>query len=335
MQRPIRKAVFPVAGLGTRFLPATKAMPKEMLTIVDRPLIQIVVDEAREAGIEHLIFVTGRNKSVIEDHFDKQYELESTLRKRGKSIELDLLEQDLPAAGQTSFTRQQEPLGLGHAIWCARNLIGDEPFAVLLPDMIMKAETGCLKQMVDVYHERGGGNVLAVEETAWEQVHRYGVVSPKDWQDNHFIIDGMVEKPSRDKAPSNLIISGRYILQPEIFAEIEKQQPGAGGEIQITDAMIRLMATQPFHGLKYKGTTYDCGDKIGFLSANVAFALEHEILGPAFRMALEQNIAAHGGFLTWGKSQSLTDILDLLKREAPATEVEVLEAEPELLSESA
>ena len=335
MQRPIRKAVFPVAGLGTRFLPATKAMPKEMLTIVDRPLIQIVVDEAREAGIEHLIFVTGRNKSVIEDHFDKQYELESTLRKRGKSIELDLLEQDLPAAGQTSFTRQQEPLGLGHAIWCARNLIGNEPFAVLLPDMIMKAETGCLKQMVDVYHERGGGNVLAVEETAWEQVHRYGIVSPKDWQDNHFMIDGMVEKPSRDKAPSNLIISGRYILQPEIFAEIEKQQPGAGGEIQITDAMIRLMATQPFHGLKYKGTTYDCGDKIGFLSANVAFALEHEVLGPAFRMALEQNIAAHGGFLTWGKSQSLTDILDLLKREAPVSEAEATETQPELLSESA
>jgi UTP--glucose-1-phosphate uridylyltransferase len=335
MQRHIRKAVFPVAGLGTRFLPATKAMPKEMLTIVDRPLIQIVVDEAREAGIEHLIFVTGRNKSVIEDHFDKQYELESTLRKRGKSIELDLLEQDLPAAGQTSFTRQQEPLGLGHAIWCARNLIGNEPFAVLLPDMIMKAETGCLKQMVDVYHERGGGNVLAVEETAWEQVHRYGIVSPKDWQDNHFMIDGMVEKPSRDKAPSNLIISGRYILQPEIFAEIEKQEPGSGGEIQITDAMIRLMATQPFHGLKYKGVTYDCGDKIGFLSANVAFALEHEVLGPAFRMALEQNIAAHGGFLTWGKSQSLTDILDLLKREAPAVEAEVAEAEPILLSESA
>jgi UTP--glucose-1-phosphate uridylyltransferase len=213
-------------------------------------------------------------------------------------------------------------LGLGHAIWCARNLIGDEPFAVLLPDMIMKAETGCLKQMVDVYHERGGGNVLAVEETAWEQVHRYGIVSPRDWQDNHFMIDGMVEKPSRENAPSNLIISGRYILQPEIFAEIEEQKPGAGGEIQITDAMIRLMATQPFHGLKYKGTTYDCGDKIGFLTANVAFALEHEVLGPAFRMALEQNIAAHGGFLTWGKSQSLTDILDLLKRDAPVAEVQ-------------
>jgi UTP--glucose-1-phosphate uridylyltransferase len=320
MQRPIRKAVFPVAGLGTRFLPATKAMPKEMLTVVDRPLIQIVVDEAREAGIEHLIFVTGRNKSVIEDHFDKQYELESTLRKRGKSIELDMLEEDLPSAGQASFTRQQEPLGLGHAIWCARNLVGNEPFAVLLPDMIMKAEPGCLKQMVDVYNERGGGNVLAVEETAWENVHRYGIVSPTDWQDNHFTINGMIEKPKRDVAPSNLIISGRYILQPEIFAEIEKQEPGTGGEIQITDAMIRLMAKQPFHGLKYKGTTYDCGDKIGFLSANVAFALEHEALGPAFRLALEQTIATHGGFLRWSSSPSLTEMLDILKRtqdEAP------------------
>jgi UTP--glucose-1-phosphate uridylyltransferase len=297
--RPIRKAVFPVAGLGTRFLPATKAMPKEMLTVVDRPLIQIVVDEAREAGIEHLIFVTGRNKSVIEDHFDKQYELESTLRKRGKSIELDLLEQDLPSAGQASFTRQQEPLGLGHAIWCARNLVGNEPFAVLLPDMIMKAEPGCLKQMVEVYNERGGGNVLAVEETAWENVHRYGIVSPTDWQDNHFTINGMIEKPKRDVAPSNLIISGRYILQPEIFAEIEKQEPGTGGEIQITDAMIRLMATQPFHGLKYKGTTYDCGDKIGFLSANVAFALEHESLGSDFKRALQELCKTAGGILKW------------------------------------
>jgi UTP--glucose-1-phosphate uridylyltransferase len=314
MQRPIRKAVFPVAGLGTRFLPATKAMPKEMLTVVDRPLIQIVVDEAREAGIEHLIFVTGRNKSVIEDHFDKQYELESTLRKRGKSIELELLEQDLPSAGQASFTRQQEPLGLGHAIWCARNLVGNEPFAVLLPDMIMKAETGCLKQMVEVYNERGGGNVLAVEETAWDHVHRYGIVAPTNWQDNHFTINGMVEKPKREQAPSNLIISGRYILQPEIFAEIEKQEPGAGGEIQITDAMIRLMATQPFHGLKYEGTTYDCGDKIGFLSANVAFALEHEVLGPAFRLALEQTIAMRGGYLSWNKSPSLAEVLEILKR---------------------
>jgi UTP--glucose-1-phosphate uridylyltransferase len=315
MQHPIRKAIFPVAGLGTRFLPATKAMPKEMLTVVDRPLIQIVVDEAREAGIEHLIFVTGRNKSVIEDHFDKQYELESTLRKRGKSVELDLLEQDLPAAGQTSFTRQQEPLGLGHAIWCARNLVGHEPFAVLLPDMIMKAEPGCLKQMVDVYHERGGGNVLAVEETAWEHVHRYGIVAADNWQDNHFTITSMVEKPKREAAPSNLIISGRYILQPEIFAEIEKQEAGAGGEIQITDAMIRLMGYQPFHGLKYRGTTYDCGDKIGFLSANVAFALEHDTLGPQFRTALEQTIATHGGFLRWDSSPTLANVLDLLRKQ--------------------
>lgn len=311
---PIRKAVFPVAGLGTRFLPATKAMPKEMLTIVDRPLIQIVVDEAKEAGIEHFIFVTGRNKSLIEDHFDKQYELESTLRKRGKSIELDILEQDLPGAGQASFTRQQEPLGLGHAVWCARNLVGNEPFAVVLPDMIMQAAPGCLKQMVDVYHERGGGNVIAVEETSWDQVHRYGVVGGDDWQDNHFMINAMVEKPKRDVAPSNLIISGRYILQPEIFAEIEHQEPGAGGEIQITDAMIRLMAQQPFHGLKFNGTTYDCGDKVGFLTANVALALEREDLGPAFRLMLEKTIAKHGGFLRWDSSPSLADVLAKLRQ---------------------
>jgi UTP--glucose-1-phosphate uridylyltransferase len=320
MQRPIRKAIFPVAGLGTRFLPATKAMPKEMLTVVDRPLIQIVVDEAREAGIEHLIFVTGRNKSVIEDHFDKQYELESTLRKRGKSVELTLLEEDLPAAGQTSFTRQQEPLGLGHAIWCARHLVGNEPFAVLLPDMIMKASPGCLSQMVDAYEQRGGGNVIAVEEVPMEQVHRYGVVGATDWQNNHFTISEMVEKP-KSNPPSNLIISGRYILQPEIFAEIEKQEPGAGGEIQITDAMIRLSASQPFHGVKYEGVTYDCGDKIGFLSANVAFALEHETLSPAFRVALEEVILAHGGFLRWEKSKSLAETLELLKAADDSGEV--------------
>lgn len=299
MQRPIRKAVFPVAGLGTRFLPATKAMPKEMLTVVDRPLIQIVVDEAREAGIEHLIFVTGRNKSVIEDHFDKQYELESTLRKRGKSKELELLEQDLPGAGQTSFTRQQEPLGLGHAVWCARNLVGDEPFAVMLPDMIMKAEPGCLAQMVKVYNARGGGNIIAVEEAPWEHVHRYGVVGAKDWEHNHFSISAMVEKPKREDAPSNLIISGRYILQPEIFAEIEKQQPGAGGEIQITDAMKRLMTVQPFHGLKFDGKTYDCGDKVGFLAANVAYGLDRADLGVGFREALTEIISASGGHVSW------------------------------------
>jgi len=287
MPRPIKKAVFPVAGLGTRFLPATKAMPKEMLTVVDRPVIQLAVDEARDAGIEHFVFVTGRNKGVIEDHFDKQYELEDTLRNRGKSQALEELEKELPGAGQTSFTRQQEPKGLGHAVWCARDIVGNEPFALLLPDMVMHAKPGCLRQMMDIYNRRGG-NGIAVEEVPWEQVHRYGVVGAKDWKDNAFTIDGMVEKPPRDKAPSNLIISGRYILQPEIFGEIEKQKPGAGGEIQITDAMIRLMAAQDFWGLKYKGTTYDCGDKVGFLSANVALALERPDIGPDFRAALKK-----------------------------------------------
>jgi UTP--glucose-1-phosphate uridylyltransferase len=319
--KPIKKAVFPVAGLGTRFLPATKAMPKEMLTVVDKPLIQIVVEEAREAGIEHLIFVTGRNKGVIEDHFDKQYELESTLRRRGKSIELEILEEDLPAAGQTSFTRQQEPLGLGHAIWCARNLVGHEPFAVLLPDMIMKASPSCLSQMVEAYHERGGGNVIAVEETDWDQVHRYGVVGAKDWHNNNFTIDAMVEKPKREVAPSNLIISGRYILQPEIFAEIEKQKPGAGGEIQITDAMINLMQSQAFHGVKFNGKTYDCGDKLGFLAANVAFALEREDLGPAFRQVLQDVVSSHNGFLSWEPSSELNSILRELKGDFPQEEL--------------
>ena len=286
MARRISKAVFPVAGLGTRFLPATKAVPKEMLTIVDRPVIQLAVDEAREAGIEHFVFVTGRNKSVIEDHFDKQYELEDTLRRRGKTAELEALSRDLPQAGQTSFTRQQEPLGLGHAVWCARSIVGDEPFALLLPDMFIHAKRGCLRQMMDVYEAQGGGNVIAVEEVPWEHVHRYGVVKPGQWIGNAFPIEGMVEKPKREAAPSNLIISGRYILQPEIFAEIEKQEPGAGGEIQITDAMIRLQAQQKFWGLKFEGKTYDCGDKVGFLAANVALGLERPDIGPAFRKAL-------------------------------------------------
>ena len=297
--RPIKTAVFPVAGLGTRFLPATKAMPKEMLTVVDKPLIQMVVEEAKSAGVEHFVFITGRNKSVIEDHFDKQYELESTLRKRGKSLQLSTLEEDLPGAGQTSFTRQQQPLGLGHAIWCARHLVGNEPFAVLLPDMIIKAEPGCLKQMVEVYNQRGGGNVIAVEEVPLEKVDRYGVVGAEDWQGNHFSIDTMVEKPQPKDAPSNLIISGRYILQPEIFAEIEQLKPGSGGEIQITDAMIALSAKQKFYGLRFDGKTYDCGDKVGFLSANVAFALEREDLNADFRASLKAIIARHGGTLNW------------------------------------
>jgi UTP--glucose-1-phosphate uridylyltransferase len=296
MVRQIKTAVFPVAGLGTRFLPATKAMPKEMLTVVDRPVIQLAVDEAREAGIEHFVFVTGRNKGVIEDHFDRQYELEATLQGRGKTAELAMLMKDLPDAGQSSFTRQQGPLGLGHAVWCARNLVGNEPFALLLPDMVMHARPGCLKQMIEVYNSHGGGNVVAVEEVPWDQVNRYGVVGARDWKGNAFVIDGMVEKPrKREDAPSNLIISGRYILQPEIFAEIEKQEPGAGGEIQITDAMIRLMNQQPFHGVKYKGTTYDCGDKIGFLAANVALALDRDDLAAGFRAALKRILDERGG----------------------------------------
>ena len=286
MQRPIRKAVFPVAGLGTRFLPATKAIPKEMLTIVDRPVIELAVAEAREAGIDHFIFVTGRGKSAIEDHFDKQYELEDTLARRGKIKELELLSASLPAAGKTSFTRQQEPLGLGHAVACARDIVGDEPFALLLPDMFIHAKTGCLKQMMELYQETGS-NIIAVEDVPWEQVQRYGVVAKGADHGKGFEITGMVEKPKREEAPSNLIISGRYILSPKIFAEIENQPPGAGGEIQLTDAMIRLMQQEAFHGLQFEGTTYDCGDKLGFLTANAALGLAHPELGPQFREILK------------------------------------------------
>ena len=273
MARRVRKAVFPVAGLGTRFLPATKAMPKEMLTVVDRPLIQLVVDEAREAGIEHFIFVTGRNKSVIEDHFDSVYELEQVLAERGKTAELEELRKDLPAAGSTSFTRQQEPLGLGHAVWCARDLVGEEPFALLLPDVLVQTEgKGCLAQMLDAYEGRGG-NIIAVEPVPEDQVKNYGVVSIGKGDGRVFPIDGMVEKPKPGTEPSNLTILGRYILQPEIFALLEGQERGAGGEIQITDAMLALLKQQPFYALKYEGRTFDCGSKPGFLAANLAYAL--------------------------------------------------------------
>jgi UTP--glucose-1-phosphate uridylyltransferase len=295
---PIRKAVFPVAGLGTRFLPATKAMPKEMLTVVDRPLIQIAVDEAREAGIDHFIFVTGRNKGVIEDHFDKQYELESTLRGRKKLAELGLLERDLPAAGETSFTRQQEPLGLGHAIWCARKIVGREPFAVLLPDVIMHAKPGCLSQMVAAYNDLGD-NIIAAERVPWEDVSRYGVLGEEKRVGNRFKISRMEEKPTREKAPSNLIISGRYILQPEIFDALDKLKPGAGNEIQITDAMASLLEEQNFFGLEYEGTTYDCGDKVGYLAANVALGLEREDLSAKFKVALSRVVSAKRGRIEW------------------------------------
>ncbi|MTI17561.1 UTP--glucose-1-phosphate uridylyltransferase GalU [Rhodobacteraceae bacterium RKSG542] len=288
MTKRIRKAVLPVAGLGTRFLPATKAVPKEMLTVVDRPIIQYVVDEARAAGIEHIVFVTGRNKHVIEDHFDIAYELEETLNTRGKEEALGLLEKFRPEAGTTSFTRQQAPLGLGHAVWCARDLIGNEPFAVLLPDMVMKSEPGCLAQMVQTY-EAHGGNVISVEEVPWDQTHKYGVVVKGDtFADGSFPITGMVEKPAQGTAPSNLYINGRYILQPEIFDLLEKQEKGAGGEIQLTDAMLSLMQQQNFFGVEFKGDTYDCGSKAGFLMANIAFALENEELSEEIRPLLQK-----------------------------------------------
>jgi UTP--glucose-1-phosphate uridylyltransferase len=285
--KPIRKAVFPVAGLGTRFLPATKAIPKEMLTVVDRPAIQIVVDEAREAGIEHFIFVTGRNKGAIEEHFDKQFELEATLRARGnKTKELEQLAACQPAAGETSFTRQQEPLGLGHAVWCARELVGDEPFALMLPDMLHQGSRGCLAGMMDVYKESGGGNVIAVSEVPREQVHQYGIVGVGETSGTGFRITSMVEKPKAADAPSNYMISGRYILQPEIFGLLAKQTAGAGGEIQITDSMLKLAQTQPFFGHRFEGRIFDCGSKLGFLTANVAYALAREDIGKDFRAEL-------------------------------------------------
>ncbi|HEX5210859.1 MAG TPA: UTP--glucose-1-phosphate uridylyltransferase GalU [Pseudolabrys sp.] len=285
----IRKAIFPVAGLGTRFLPATKAMPKEMLPVVDRPLIQHVVDEAYEAGIEHLIFVTGRNKGVIEDHFDRQFELELTLTERGKKAELTLLSEALPEAGTVSFTRQQSPLGLGHAVWCARELIGHEPFALLLPDVLVQHKPSCLAQMIEAAASLdGNANIVAVEEVPKERVHMYGVVGVGEAKGKAFAITKMVEKPKATEAPSNLSITGRYILQPEIFDILEKQAAGTGGEIQLTDAMVALARTQPFYGLKFEGRSFDCGSKIGFLAANVAYGLERPDIAPEFRGELRK-----------------------------------------------
>ena len=289
MQKRIRKAVFPVAGLGTRFLPATKSVPKEMMTVVDRPVLQHVVDEAREAGIEHFIFVTGRGKAVIEDHFDMAFELEATLKARGKDKEYAALMADLPAAGATSFTRQQAPLGLGHAVWCARELIGDEPFAVLLPDMITMASGArkdrCLGQCIEAYNQHGG-NIIAVEEVPMEETHQYGVVATGKDFGHSFEITGMVEKPAKGTAPSNLIISGRYILGPEIFKILEHVEKGAGGEIQLTDGMKILAKDQSFHGVRFDGNTYDTVSKIGFLSANIAFALQRADLAPQLKIEI-------------------------------------------------
>jgi len=283
----VRKAVLPVAGLGTRVLPATKAIPKEMLPVVDRPAIQYVVDEALEAGIEHLVFVTGRNKGAIEDYFDRAYELESSLAKKKKNGVLEALEASLLKPGAASFVRQQAPLGLGHAIWCARDIIGNEPFAILLPDVIVKAEKSCLAQMVDAY-DKAGGNIIAVDRIPAERVSSYGVISPKGEANGRMIeMDGMVEKPTQEDAPSNLKITGRYIIQPEIFDLLEDQGAGAGGEIQLTDAMARLMERQTFHAFEFDGKDYDCGSKAGYFEAVLAHAIDHSEIGAEARAMIK------------------------------------------------
>ena len=268
--KPIRKAVFPVAGLGTRFLPATKAIPKEMLPIVDSPLIQYAVDEAREAGIEQMIFVTGRGKIAIEDHFDIAYELEKTMSERGK--DLSVLERTRLSPGNCAYVRQQEPLGLGHAIWCARDIVGDEPFAIFLPDEFMHGSPGCMAQMMDAYH-RLGGNLISVLEVPHDKVSSYGVIHPGARDGAVTEVRGLVEKPTVEDAPSNLIISGRYILQPEVMQVLQGQEKGAGGEIQLTDAMAQMIGNQPFHAVTFDGKRYDCGSKVGYIEANLAVAL--------------------------------------------------------------
>jgi UTP--glucose-1-phosphate uridylyltransferase len=278
--KPVRKAIFPVAGLGTRFLPATKAIPKEMLPIVDSPLIQYAVDEAREAGIEQMIFVTGRGKSVIEDHFDIAFELEHTMTARGKDV--SVLESTRLSPGNCVYVRQQEPLGLGHAIWCARDIIGDEPFAIFLPDEFMHGSPGCMKQMVDAYHQIGG-NVISVLEVPRNSVSSYGVIAPGAATGAVTEVLGLVEKPKVEDAPSNLIMSGRYILQPEVMRILEGQEKGAGGEIQLTDAMAQLIGQQPFNALTFNGNRYDCGSKVGYIEANLALALQRPDMAEQIR----------------------------------------------------
>ncbi|HWU01935.1 MAG TPA: UTP--glucose-1-phosphate uridylyltransferase GalU [Novosphingobium sp.] len=290
--KPIRKAVFPVAGLGTRFLPATKAIPKEMLPIVDRPLIQYAVDEAREAGIEQLVFVTGRGKTAIVEHFDTAFELEHTMENRGKSLEVLTPTRIQP--GNLVTVRQQVPMGLGHAIWCARAVIGDEPFAIFLPDELMIGKPGCMKQMVDAYNQIGG-NLISVLEVPHEEVSSYGVIAPGAKLDGHgnalTEVKGLVEKPRIEDAPSNLIISGRYILQPEVMRVLETQEKGAGGEIQLTDAMAQMIGDQPFHAVTFAGKRYDCGSKTGFVEATLALALERPDMGEEVRAMAERLLA--------------------------------------------
>ena len=294
MVTPIRKAVFPVGGLGTRFLPATKAMPKEMLPVVDKPLIQYAVEEAQAAGCEEFIFVTSRGKSALEDHFDHHPELHETLAARGKDEALRALEAMLPAAGQVSYTRQPQPLGLGHAVWCARHLVGDEPFAVMLPDDLVLAETPCLKQMVDTYRDVGG-NLVAVMEVPREHTERYGILDVAEDDGRLARATGLVEKPAPEAAPSTLSIIGRYILQPAVFRALDSKETGAGGEIQLTDAMAKTIGEVPFHGLRFEGTRFDCGDKAGFLEATVAFALGRPDLADAMDDIIARYSAGQGG----------------------------------------
>jgi UTP--glucose-1-phosphate uridylyltransferase len=288
-RKPIKKAVFPVAGLGTRFLPATKAIPKEMLPIVDRPLIQYAVDEAREAGIEQMIFVTGRGKAAIEDHFDIAFELEKTMSERGK--DLSVLAPTRLGPGNCTYVRQQEPLGLGHAIWCARDIVGDEPFAIFLPDELMHGRPGCMAQMVAAYEEVGG-NLISVLEVPREDVSSYGVIAPGVQVSEALTeVTGLVEKPPVAEAPSNKIISGRYILQPEVMRTLVDQEKGAGGEIQLTDAMARMIGNQPFHAVTFTGRRFDCGSKTGFVEATLALALEREDMGTEVRAIVQRLLA--------------------------------------------
>ncbi|HKP79627.1 MAG TPA: UTP--glucose-1-phosphate uridylyltransferase [Phenylobacterium sp.] len=285
MAKRVRKAVLPVAGLGTRVLPGAKTTPKNLLNVVDRPILSYIVEEGRAAGIEHFVFIVGRGQGAIEDYFDASPEVEGILEAKGKTDILADLRRDLPQPGQMSFIRQMAPLGLGHAVWCARDVIGEEPFAVMLPDMLMMAKTPALAQAVTA-HEKKGGNIVVVEPAPEGEAHKYGIVA-LDGQDGRLNrMTGMVEKPAPGTEPSNLFISGRYILQPEIFNVLETQERGAGGEIQLTDGMFNLMKTQDFHALEYEGTTYDCGDKIGLLRANVAFALARPDLAADARKAI-------------------------------------------------
>ncbi|MEZ5998404.1 MAG: UTP--glucose-1-phosphate uridylyltransferase GalU [Hyphomonas sp.] len=287
----VKKAVLPVAGFGTRVLPATKAIPKEMLPVVDRPAIQYVVDEALEAGIEHIVFVTGRNKGAIEDYFDHSYELEEALVAKKKDAILKQVEQSRLPAGGASFTRQQKPLGLGHAVWCARDIVGNEPFAVLLPDVIVKGKPSCLKQMVDAY-DKVGGNIIAVDPVPMERVSSYGVIAPVERDGRLIRMSGMVEKPPVETAPSNLAITGRYILQPEIFGLLADQGKGAGGEIQLTDSMARLMESQAFYAYEFEGAPYDCGSKLGYFEAVLAHALDNEETSAGARDLVRKAAAA-------------------------------------------